>query len=500
MIKRLRGLVEDLRASGMVSATVGQLHDEIVRSIEFDSRRVTSGTLFCCVPGVHNDGHNFAVAAVKSGATALLCEHIPDGVEKDVPIILTADSRSALGAIASSFHDHPSRSLSMVGVTGTNGKSTTTYMIRSIMRGRGKVGLLGTITYDDGNKEIEADRTTPEGSEIQAFLSEMVRSCCHGCVMETSSHGLAQGRLSGCLFDVAVFTNLTSEHLDFHGDMERYFEAKKLLFTRYMKPDCKKIFNMDDPYGKRLLGECTGSNVVTYSSKSSSATVTGSDIALDVGGLLFDLAIEERVNRVRLPLIGRYNVSNALAAAAACHSMGFSYDEIQHGLENIPQVPGRMERYLFDKRACAIVDYAHTPDALSNLLSAARDICNGRLIGVFGLGGERFRGNRWAMGEIAAQKADHLVLTMDNPRGEDPLLIVKDILEGVHKVEGNSYDVVIDRKDAIYKALDMSREGDVVVISGKGPENYILIKGKKTPYSDSESVRSWGEDRGVSWK
>lgn len=499
-MKKTKELIEDLKSSGVVTAIVGQLSDEVVRSIEFDSRKVTSGSLFCCVPGVHNDGHKFAVAAVKSGATALLCEHIPDGVEKDVPIILTSDARSALGAIASSFYDHPSESLSMVGVTGTNGKSTTTYMIRSIMRGRGKVGLLGTITYDNGTREIEADRTTPEGSEIQSFLSEMVRSCCNGCIMETSSHGLVQGRLSGCLFDVAVFTNLTPEHLDFHGDMERYFEAKKSLFTRYMKPDCKKIFNLDDPYGKRLLRECAGSDVVTYSSKSSSATVTGSDIALDVGGVLFDLAIEGRTNRVRLPLIGGYNVSNALAAAAACYSMGFSYDEIQHGLENIPQVPGRMERYIFEKRGCAIVDYAHTPDALSNLLSAAREICKGRLIGVFGLGGERFRGNRWAMGEIAAQKADHLVLTMDNPRGEDPLSIVEDILEGVRKVEGNSYDVVIDRKDAIYKALDMSKEGDLVVISGKGPEKYILIKGKKTPYSDSESVRSWGKDRGVSWK
>lgn len=492
--KSLKTVAEGLKIKGFLIDIVGG-EKAIIEGVAFDSRKVKNGDLFCCTVGNNVDGHLFVEDAVKAGAVALMCSRIPTSV--NVPVLLVKDVRRAMGLVSSFLQGEPYRSLKLVAVTGTNGKSTTTYMIRSIMSQRLKMGLLGTIEYHDGDRSFKADRTTPEGPDIQALLGRMVSSGCDGCVMEASSHGISQGRLEGLSFDVAVFTNLTQEHLDYHGDMESYFKAKTNLFDSYMKDNGLKIFNLDDLYGRSLYSRFPGA--VSYGI-SSDADVRADNISLGVDGIGFDLVIEDSISPVRIPIIGRYNVSNALAAAAACWAVGFSCEEIVGGLEMLPAVPGRMERFVFDNGLCTVVDYAHSPDALENLLKSLRELCKGKLISVFGLGGERFRGNRWTMGEIAAKMADHLVLTMDNPRGEDPEDIVEDILTGVRKIPDASFEIVIEREKAVQTALDLGGPGDIVAISGKGPEDYILIKGRKIPYSDSKAVVSWAESRKREWR
>ncbi len=494
--KKIGFIRDELKKRGLLKGFV-DLGDREVSQVFFDSRRVKNGGLFCCVPGNNKDGLSFASDAVDAGAVALMCSNTPDQ-DLDVPVLIVDDVRRSMGVVSSILNDDPSSKLRMIAVTGTNGKSTTTYMIRSIISQRFKTGLLGTIEYHDGDRSFLADRTTPEGPDIQDFLGSMVSNGCEGCVMEASSHGLSQGRLEGVSFDVAVFTNLTQEHLDYHGDMSSYFEAKAILFEKNMKPEGYAVINVDDNYGKALMSRL-GSGV-SFGIDCDDAFVRAKNIVLGVEGILFDIVLDGSFFPVKLPMVGRYNVQNALGAAAACLSLGFSPEEIVLGLEGMPVVPGRMERFVFQGGICAVIDYAHSPDALENLLKSTREFCSGRLISVFGLGGERFRGNRWTMGELAARMADHIVLTMDNPRGEEPEDIVKDILLGVEKVPSASFQVVIDREKAIRIALDMGEPGDVVVISGKGPENYILIKGQKIPYSDSQAVRTWATDNKRSWR
>ncbi len=495
----LKDISRRLSACGCLVDILADYKDDghEIKRVIFDSRKATKGDLFCCVPGVHSNGYDFAGAAVDSGASALMCADSPNE-NWGVPVLVVKDVRRAMGRASSLVNGDPSSKMTMVAVTGTNGKSTTSYMIRSIMETKGRTGLLGTIQYHNGVKALRADRTTPEGPDIQDILAEMVSCGCHGCVMEASSHGISQGRLESIEFDAAVFTNLTPEHLDYHGDMDSYFKVKSLLFKKYMKADGKKIFNLDDPYGRILAGEY-GSEAVSFGIASSDAVVSAKNLQLYTDGVVFDLSIDGKTSQVQLPFLGKYNVSNALAASATAFALGFSSADILEGLSRVPTVPGRMERYSLDNGVCAVVDYAHTPDALKNLLKACREVCSGRLISVFGLGGERFKGNRWMMGEIAAEMADHVVLTMDNPRGEAPEAIVEDILIGVNKVPGASHETVIDRGRAVETALDQASSGDMVVISGKGPEDYILMKGEKFPYSDADAIRRWAKNKGVSW-
>lgn len=496
LLKKLSFVCDVLDKKGFLEKVI--VKDDVdITQVCFDSRKIKHGGLFCCVSGDHNDGLSFAEDAVRAGAVALMCSQLPD-VNLDVPILLVHDVRRSMGVASSVLNDGPSLKMTMVAVTGTNGKSTTAYMIRSIMSRRFKTGLLGTIEYHDGDVSFLADRTTPEGPDIQDFMARMVVCGCGGCVMEASSHGLSQGRLEGVLFDATIFTNLTQEHLDYHGDMSSYFEAKADLFKSYTKDICSKIINVDDSYGKILMSRIEKG--ISFGVDSKEAKVRAKRVVLGIDGVAFDLLLDDLSFPVKLPIVGRYNVSNALAAAATCWSLGFSPEEIVSGLESVPVVPGRMERFVFEGGLCAVVDYAHSPDALKNLLGSAREFCSGRLISVFGLGGERFRDNRWTMGEIAARMADHLVLTMDNPRGENPEDIVDDILVGVNKVPDASFQIVIEREKAVRTALDMGEAGDVIVISGKGPESFILIKGEKIPYSDSQAVRTWAEDKKRPWR
>jgi len=468
-----------------------------------DTRRVTENCLFACVPGSRFDGHDFADEAFQKGAVALLCEReLP---ESDIPQIIVKDVRSVLGKVAASIHGNPSDSMMMIAVTGTNGKTTTAHMIRGILQEGGyKTGMIGTIFYDTGKGPREADRTTPESTNIQRMLGAMLKNGCRACVMEASSHGLAQGRLSGCRFDASVFTNLTEEHLDFHGNMERYFSAKSLLFSHYAKnEESLAVINADDNYGARL-GDNAAGKIVFYGIESihpgHGMYIHGSIRSMNLSGSSVQIRYPEGSTHnkfeLRFPLIGRYNVYNALASTAFSLASGIDPETVKKGLSSMETVPGRLERWQFEEGPSALVDYAHTPDALMNVLNAVRETCRGRVWLVFGLGGERYEENRPVMGKIAAQFADELIITMDNPRSEDPLKIAQAIRRGAIEGGCSTPRIVIDRKEAVWNALDNADEKDVVLVTGKGPERHIIFGERRIPYNDAETIAEWGRTRG----
>jgi len=464
--------------------------DPFISDVFSNSRIVTPGAIFCCVQGEKSDGHQYISEAKDAGAVAVVCER---PVETDLPVILTESTRPVMGELSSLIYGNPGSKMLMLGVTGTNGKSTTTYIIRSILQAAGiKTGLIGTIVESDGVREVDAERTTPESCDVQRLLAAMVKNGCGACVMETSSHGLYIGRLDGCLFDVVVFTNLNPEHLDFHGTMENYFQAKRLLFTKYSKKDRFAAINADDSYGARLLKEFSDAKGFSMSNVY--------DLRMDRNGSSFKVNDGRQIS-LTSPLVGDFNVSNVLSAVTALRGR-LCDGAIAKGVSEIPQVPGRLEKHRIPNGACCIIDFAHTPEALRNVLSAVRNFCTGRLISVFGHGGGRYQSNRPALGEVAASLADLVLVTMDNPRDEDPALIAASIVEGIEKRIRDSsktdktdrevkYKIILDRKEAIATALSIAGPEDVLVISGKGPEKFLTIKDQKIPYSDADAVEEW---------
>ena len=451
-----------------------------------DSREVKNGTLFCCIKGENSDGHKFVEAAEKSGACALLCER---EVESNLPQIIVENVRDILGETASFVYDKPSEKLLMVGVTGTNGKTTTTYITRSILQASGmRVGLLGTIIESDGITDKDADRTTPESAEIQRQLASMVKNNCGACVMETSSHGLYFGRVKGILYDVPIFTNLYPEHLDFHINMENYFEAKKLLFTKYSKKNFKGAANFDDPYGKRLLKEFPENLRGFGLTEGANSKVIKSDT--NINGTELEIFTEGFKNNLILhsPLVGDFNIMNTLCAVSAM--TGIVDDEaIIKGVKNVPQVPGRLERIDLDNGACVFVDFAHTPSALRSVLSVIRKLSGNdrKIISVFGHGGGRYQQNRPELAKAASEFANEILITSDNARDEDPMKIAEAIASGATI----PYKIILDRPEAVNYGLNNLKSGDILVIIGKGPEKFITIKNKKIPFNDSEAVKNW---------
>jgi len=477
-----------------------------IRGVTHDSRKVKKGSLFVCLRGVKSDGHDFTADARKRGASAILSEKPTDS---DLLHIMVKDTRKILGYTASEIYGRPSGSLKMIAVTGTNGKSTTAFMIRSIFGQSGiRQGLLGTIVYDDGSgMERDADRTTPEATDIQESLSEMLKNGYGSCVMEASSHGLSQGRLSGCSFDAAVFTNLTPEHLDFHGSMENYFEAKVRLFKEHMRGrSWIGSANADDPYGRRVKA-LFPENVSSFGlSTSVHADYSARIKNMDLSGIGMEIILPGKgsVIEVKLPLAGFFNAQNALGAAVVSLEMGLDPEDVKQGLEEMPQVPGRLQMISLNTGVTVLIDYAHTPDALQSVLEAVREVCKGKIWSVFGLGGDRFKENRPIMGEIASKMADHVVVTMDNPRSEDPQKIAEQIISGFRITDyGNEkadWRIILDRKNAVNHALDSAMRGDAVLVSGKGPEKNIIFSDRSIPYSDIEAVKEWCRSRGVSYK
>jgi len=453
-----------------------------IAALAYDDRRVEPGTLFFCVPGFTRDGHDFAAAAVERGAAALVVER-PLGL--GVPEVVVDSVRAAMAPAAARFHGDPTAALDVVGVTGTNGKTTTAFLLRALLEAAGRqTGLLGTVTSFVGGEERPVERTTAEAIELQRDFAEMRDGGDVACAMEVSSHALALRRADAIHFAVAVFTNLTQDHLDFHPTMEDYFLAKRRLFTDGAPRVA--IVNVDDRYGRRLAEEL-GDGVVTYAAERE-ADWRAVEVETAFDGSRFTALTPEGPLALRTPLPGRFNVANVLAAAAAARALGVELEEIAAALPGAGRVPGRFEPVDAGQPFAVLVDYAHTPDSLENVLSAARELTRGRVLCVFGCGGDRDRGKRPQMGAIAARLADEAFVTSDNPRSEDPEAIVAEILAGVEP--GRAVTVEVDRRAAIVAAIEAAQAGDVVVIAGKGHEQgQELADGVKVPFDDATVAR-----------
>jgi UDP-N-acetylmuramoyl-L-alanyl-D-glutamate--2,6-diaminopimelate ligase len=457
-----------------------------ITDVVHDSRDAAPGALFVAIPGFHRDGHTFLADAVGRGASAVCVQAAQD---VDVPQVVVLDTRRILGAAAAEVHGDPSSELSVVGVTGTNGKTTVTYMLEAIAARTGRsVGVIGTLGARISDRRVTTARTTPEASDVQRLLREMVRSGVEIVAMEVSSHALALYRVDATRFSVAAFTNLTQDHLDFHGDMETYFQAKRRLFE-YPNVESSVVW-IDDPYGARLAADLEGRMLTV--GRSASADVRPTKVSQQVDGSHYVLELPDAAVNVDLPVGGDFNVANSLVAAACAHLVGFASGEIAAGLGALGALPGRFERVDIDGPFSVIVDYAHTPDAIRIVVSSARSLTEGRVIVVIGAGGDRDRTKRPAMGAAAAC-ADLVVVTSDNPRSESPEEIVAQVAEGV--VEASRIPMTEpDRRKAIRVALSYARPGDIVLVLGKGHEREQDLGDRVVPFDDREVVR---EEAGV---
>ena len=462
-----------------------------VEGLSYDSRKVGKGHLFVAIRGDNFDGNDFIPQAIERGAVAIVSEQKAIPIGSKLSWAIVDNARRALAIISGNFYNQPSRRLYLIGVTGTNGKTTVTYLVESVFQQGGrKIGRLGTIDYRVGERLVEAERTTPEAPDINRYMAEMVENDCQACVMEVSSHSLDMERVYGCDFDVAVFTNLTRDHLDFHLSMERYFSSKRKLFE-YLenKKEAVAVINLDDHKGKELS---RGLKVrsITYGWQPS-ADITVDSYQLSLQGLQATITTPEGKLQVSSPLIGRANLSNILAAVGVGMAAGITPSAISQGIARVSPIPGRFEQVNEGQDFTVIVDYAHTDDALRNLLESVREVAKGRVITVFGCGGDRDPSKRPLMGAHAMKLSDIAIVTSDNPRSEDPLQIIREIEVGIESVgvRKGAHLVIPDRKEAIKRAIDEAHPGDMVVIAGKGHERYQIIGNKTIPFDDREVAR-----------
>ena len=474
--------------------------DRAVESIAYDSRRVQRNGLFVALRGEKSDGHDFIGAAIEKGATVIVAER----AEKNsrATCVVVENSRSAMADLAARFYNFPARKLKLAGVTGTNGKTTTTFLIKHICEKAGtRCGLLGTVRYEIGERVLPAARTTPESLDLQELLAQIRDAGCRAAAMEVSSHALAQERARGLEFDVAVFTNLTQDHLDYHGTMENYFEAKAKLFEQLPQQEKKKkpiaVINVDDRYGQKLIKKIDKKVSVVTFGMGSHADFRASNYRMEFGGTSYQLDARGKSYLVRVPLIGRFNVANSVAALAAANALGIGLREAVLSLAKSPQVPGRLEMVPAKRQFQVFVDYAHTPDALLNVLKTLRELDPKRLIVVFGCGGNRDREKRPLMGQVADQNADYAVVTSDNPRKEDPDKIIAEIEKGFR---GNHFEKITDRAAAITRAVEMAQPRDIVLIAGKGHENYQEFADHTVPFEDIQVARRAIESHPVEFK
>ncbi len=479
--------------------------DVVITGITNDSRKVAKGDIFVAVRGARQDGHHHVDQAVNKGAAAILAEEFAAG-ECPVPVVLTSDTRRALSVVSDVFYDHPSTKICLIGVTGTNGKTTTTLLLEAILKEAGyKVGVVGTLAYRWDGKEKPATMTTPESVDLQSLFHEMLQDGVTHVVMEVSSHALALGRVDSCRFRAGVFTNLSQDHLDFHQTMEDYFAAKALLFKDVLPAggeDFVAVVNVDDPFGMRLAGTI-GTGLWTYGISAPHARVGAYDVQLNGRGISASFTTPEGELEITSPLLGRLNLYNSLCAATTALALGLPPRTVQAGLRGVSQVDGRLQRVPApqDCGYVVVVDYAHTPDALQKALECLREMTRGRLWVVFGCGGDRDRKKRPLMGQIAAELADRVILTSDNPRSEAPDRILADIESGIaaerisllnprsgFSSTGGGYMVEIDRRKAIETALSLAMPDDVVLIAGKGHETYQLVGDRVLPFDDRRVV------------
>ncbi|MBI2441529.1 MAG: UDP-N-acetylmuramoyl-L-alanyl-D-glutamate--2,6-diaminopimelate ligase [Lentisphaerae bacterium] len=481
---KLSLLLKDIKPLALSSEA-----DPDIKGLAYDSRKVKPGYLFFALPGQNQDGNQFVPDALERGAVAVVSTvTVPVG-HGAAAIVQVADPRQAMAELAGAFYNNPSAGLKIVGVTGTNGKTTTAFMLRDIFNDAGRpTGLIGTVNYQIGTRIIPAGRTTPEAVDLQAMLAQMAQVGCQSAVMEVTSHALVQKRVAGIDFDSAVFTNLTHDHLDYHQTLENYFQAKLLLFRslnrRRKKPVA--VVNLDDPYGRRLAQEPLQADLVTYAI-SQEAQVRALNLQITSAGSTFEVHSPWGDAQLTLKLLGRYNVSNALAAMAAAGAAGVPPAQAAGILARMIAVPGRLEEIAAEGGFQVFVDYAHTDDALQNVLTTLREITRGKLSVVFGCGGNRDRKKRPRMGAVAARLADYVILTSDNPRKEDPSAIIAEIRSGCQQSE--NVEVVEDRHEAIIRALSLAEPGDVVLVAGKGHENYQEFANTVIPFDDRQVVR-----------
>lgn len=494
----LAALLRGVTVRKMVANTYGrmvQTHDVVVRGVRYDSRAVLPGEMFVALRGTAVDGHRFVAAALERGAAVVVLEDDAAGpdplfLHHGAVKVVVPDARAALAVIAANLHGRPADALKLVGVTGTNGKTTTTHLVRAMLEASGmRAGLVGTIAHSTGAGTVPAQHTTPESLELQELLAAMVRGGCTAAVMEVSSHALAMERVHGLSFAAAAFTNLTQDHLDYHGSMEEYFRAKKRLFDSLGR-GAVAVVNADDPYGAAIAAD-SAARRLTYATEHA-ADFRAGEIRMDVRGTRFVIAGAEGTIPVETRLIGRFNVMNVLAAWGVGAGIGLPAEARLAGIAAVPAVRGRFEQILSPAGWTAVVDYAHTPDALENCLRTIRGLLpagGGRVITVFGCGGNRDRGKRPRMGGIAASLSDAVVVTSDNPRREDPAAIIRDILAGIPP--GRAVITEPDRRAAIRAALGMAAPGDVVLIAGKGHEDYQVVGDTRAHFDDREEVETF---------
>ena len=479
--------IEPLRIDGGVDADVG--------AIAYDSRRVKPHTLFVALRGENVDGAAFIPKAVDAGAVAVVTES--ESLTGKATQVLVRNSREALADLAAKFYSYPSAELKLAAVTGTNGKTTTTFLIKQICdHVLWRSGLIGTVQYQIGDRILPASRTTPESLEVHQLLAEMRDSGSKAATMEVSSHALCQSRVRGVEFDVAVFTNLTQDHLDYHKTLEAYFQAKASLFTglAVQRKKAKAVINTDDRFGQRLaqmLVQHGDVPVLTYG-QGARSDFRASNIRIDFNGTSYQLDANGKSYLVRLPLIGAFNVYNSLAAIAAAWVLNIGVRQSLLALADAPAVPGRLQAVPGNRLFKVFVDYAHTDDALLNVVKTCRELKPSRLIVVFGCGGNRDRGKRPKMGAVVDAHADFAVVTSDNPRKEDPQTIIDDILPGM---PGKRYKVIVDRKQAIQYAIEMAQPRDIVLIAGKGHETYQEFADSTVPFDDSAIAASAMADK-----
>ena len=484
--------IKDL-VKGLKVAIDGNPETEI-SGIVYDSRDAYAGCLFAALHGTREEGKKYIGDAAAKGAAAVLTDD--SGVKagdlgRAITLLACDDVSETLGEVSSKFFGSPSASMKIFAVTGTNGKTTITYLLEEIFKGQSvNLGVIGTISYRYGPVNIPAPNTTPQSSDLHRILRQMKDLGADGAAMEVSSHGLVQGRISGCDIDAAIFTNLTREHLDYHKTMEEYKNAKSLLFEKYLAKSAKKdkfsVINLDDPCGKELVNTAAG-GIITYGINSD-ARIKASGISAGRDGTDFTMEIEGRKMRVRTKLVGTYNIYNILAAAGCAFSQNADMTKVAESIEKFRPAPGRFETINAGQPFTAIVDYAHTPDALENILSAVRAIEHGKIITVFGCGGDRDRSKRPLMGEISCRLSDYTVITSDNPRSENPERIALDVEVGFQRIKCQNYEVIIDRAKAIEKAIGMCGTNDILVVAGKGHEDYQIIGEKKIHFSDRETL------------
>jgi len=483
-MKQLGGILEKMNAISISGARPGGLS-----GVCYDSREVRRHSAFVAIRGASHDGHDFIESAVRKGATTIVAERKPDvRLPGKVTLILVPDSRAALARLADYFYDSPSARLKVVGVTGTNGKTTVTYILRSILEAGGSAGgVIGTVGYDLLGHFAPAPMTTPESLDLQRMMNTMAGAGADYCLLEVSSHALAQRRVDNVRFRAAIFTNLTQDHLDFHADMDSYFRAKAALFTDHAPQ--MSIVNIDDPYASRLIPVIEG-NVITYGIEHR-ADVAAEDVRIDVNGISMSLRTPSWSIPLRSRLTGVHNVYNILAASALAYTEGVAPEKVAEGVLRLTAVPGRFEKIEAGQPFAVVVDYAHTDDALANALAAARKLTKRNLITVFGCGGDRDRSKRALMGRTAWTRSDKIVVTSDNPRTEDPQRIIGDILKGVQRQEnpGGEMKVIDDRREAIRAAIAMAEPGDFVMIAGKGHEDYQIVGTDRRHFDDREEAR-----------